>query len=82
MVQYEKRVNSVGFVVEKGRPMPKQERAGKWKTLLTDMAVGESVSLTAKQAKSLYTCAKKVNVKVSMRTDPFNKEYAYVWRVA
>ena len=57
----------MGFKIEKGVPMtaPSRDRSGKWKDLLGQMEVGDSVQLDSQtQATSIRNTAKRMGLLV------------------
>ena len=57
----------MGFKIEKGVPMtaPSRDRSGKWKDLLGQMEVGDSVQLESQtQATSIRNTAKRMGLLV------------------
>lgn len=72
----------MGFKIEKGVPMtaPSRDRSGKWKDLLGQMEVGDSVQLDSQtQATSIRNTAKRMGLLV--RCQQQEDESFRAWRV-
>jgi hypothetical protein len=70
------------FKIEKGVPMtaPSRDRSGKWKDLLGQMEVGDSVQLDSQtQATSIRNTAKRMGMQV--RCQQQDDESFRAWRV-
>jgi len=70
------------FKIEKGVPMtaPSRDRSGKWKDLLGQMEVGDSVQLESQtQATSIRNTAKRMGMQV--RCQQQDDESFRAWRV-
>ena len=70
------------FKIEKGVPMtaPSRDRSGKWKDLLGQMEVGDSVQLESQtQATSIRNTAKRMGMQV--RCQQQEDESFRAWRV-
>ncbi len=70
------------FKIEKGVPMtaPSRDRSGKWKDLLGQMEVGDSVQLDSQtQATSIRNTAKRMGMQV--RCQQQEDESFRAWRI-
>ena len=70
---------STEIVIEKDIPIPPRTMPGKWKDVVTSMAIGDSFLCTRLEAACVYHAARSLGVKIETRT---TNRGVRVWRMS